>query len=667
MATTVTDRLNGENSSVAIKAPVRTVTTGANITLSGLQTIGGVALNSGDRVLVKDQADPTQNGIYNANTTAWTRSGDFDGAYDVVQGTLVLAFLGNGQGLLYQLTTANPVSIGSSNITFRDFTDPNFTYPQTAAEAAAGVAPTNYAYPEAVGLAGAQRFGADITGVADATTALQNWANGCGGVMIFPPNATFLVSAQISIPAGTIIYGNGSTLSAASSWSTTGWHMLNAKGSISVRNLNFTAPAVARNTSWKAITCDNSVQALAANTRVTVRDCIVSNLDIGVYCDGGASARIAYAEVSGCIISINTLGTGGGASIRPTCNLNNCGEAVIRDNPLLDASDRVNSVNNIYCIGSAKLTVEGNYIFSGTVKCLTNPNFAVDTFTLRGNRLQGIPWVQCQVDTNPIKFVEIEGNHFDTPVTQAADVACVIFTNLTNCASISYPFVRCAGNYFANVPYSCFYVAPSATNSFGALILQGNHYDDTSTGSAGNYAIVNFTTNGAAYKSLIAANESVYGNTHTRSYLQAAAYTVSNPFTLVQLSSIEETGITGAKTGAVIKTCVLTLGGCTTSPTVTATYTIRDGVVTMTVPSVNATSNTTGMSLNGLPTECEPTAATSQVSITGNDNGAFTNNLTAQVQPASSSIAFAKNGSTAGFTNTGVKGPNNFTISWPLG
>lgn len=46
-----------------------------NITLSGLQTIDGVALVAGDRVLVKDQTDKTQNGIWFASATAWTRFG----------------------------------------------------------------------------------------------------------------------------------------------------------------------------------------------------------------------------------------------------------------------------------------------------------------------------------------------------------------------------------------------------------------------------------------------------------------------------------------------------------------------------------------------------------------------------------------------------------------
>ena len=50
------------------------VATTANVTLSGLQTIDGVALVDSDRVLVKDQTTTTQNGIYYAKAGAWYRS-----------------------------------------------------------------------------------------------------------------------------------------------------------------------------------------------------------------------------------------------------------------------------------------------------------------------------------------------------------------------------------------------------------------------------------------------------------------------------------------------------------------------------------------------------------------------------------------------------------------
>lgn len=52
--------------------------TTANITLSGTQTIDGVSITDGDRVLVKNQSTASQNGIYVASTGAWARASDAD-------------------------------------------------------------------------------------------------------------------------------------------------------------------------------------------------------------------------------------------------------------------------------------------------------------------------------------------------------------------------------------------------------------------------------------------------------------------------------------------------------------------------------------------------------------------------------------------------------------
>ena len=59
------------------KQPVLCGTT-ANITLSGLQTLDGVTVIAGDRVLVKNQSTASQNGIYLASATAWSRAPDAD-------------------------------------------------------------------------------------------------------------------------------------------------------------------------------------------------------------------------------------------------------------------------------------------------------------------------------------------------------------------------------------------------------------------------------------------------------------------------------------------------------------------------------------------------------------------------------------------------------------
>lgn len=112
------DRLSGYSGAAAVKVPVEAATTAA-ITLSGLQTVDGVALAAGDRVLVKNQSNGAANGIYIASATAWKRAKDFNGAKDAVSGTSIYV-LGGSQniGKNFRISNPNPIVIGSTALTF---------------------------------------------------------------------------------------------------------------------------------------------------------------------------------------------------------------------------------------------------------------------------------------------------------------------------------------------------------------------------------------------------------------------------------------------------------------------------------------------------------------------------------------------------------------------
>ncbi|MGE4077408.1 MAG: hypothetical protein AB7F22_17770, partial [Reyranella sp.] len=154
MPSTRTDRLSGITTSVAVKAPVKAVAI-ANITLSGEQTVNGVACVSGDRVLVTAQSSSVNNGIYVVSTGPWARAADFDGALDVVKGTLVVS--NTGTTIYYRLTTADPITIGTSSLVFEAVS--GSVSQSSIAEAL---------FPDSEFL-----LGADPTGSADSTTALQ--------------------------------------------------------------------------------------------------------------------------------------------------------------------------------------------------------------------------------------------------------------------------------------------------------------------------------------------------------------------------------------------------------------------------------------------------------------------------------------------------------------
>ena len=94
MPSSVTDRLLGLTTSVAVKAPVLCAST-ANLTLSSTQVIDGVSVSTGDRVLVKDQTGLINNGIYVVDKASWSRSADCDGRRDLVIGTMVYVSTGS--------------------------------------------------------------------------------------------------------------------------------------------------------------------------------------------------------------------------------------------------------------------------------------------------------------------------------------------------------------------------------------------------------------------------------------------------------------------------------------------------------------------------------------------------------------------------------------------
>lgn len=103
------------------KGSVRAATT-ANITLSGTQTIDGVALVAGNRVLVKNQTTQSQNGIYVVDAGAWNRASDFDTNAEVTAGAYTFVEQGTvNAGIGYVLITPDPIDLGTTALTFSSF------------------------------------------------------------------------------------------------------------------------------------------------------------------------------------------------------------------------------------------------------------------------------------------------------------------------------------------------------------------------------------------------------------------------------------------------------------------------------------------------------------------------------------------------------------------
>ena len=174
----------------AIKHPCVVETT-ANITLSGTQTINTVAVVADDRVLVKNQTDASQNGVYVASASAWSRAVDFDENGDIENGTMVSVATGTRISY-YSLSFSGTLNLGVTDLTFSP------------------AAMTGEMTPYQFGATG--DGSTDDTAALDAASAVAVTA----GVPLYFPNGTFLtdnvtLAADLVFTGGKIKPASGQT------------------------------------------------------------------------------------------------------------------------------------------------------------------------------------------------------------------------------------------------------------------------------------------------------------------------------------------------------------------------------------------------------------------------------------------------------------------------
>lgn len=113
--------VDAQSQGLDIKPSVR-VATSANITLSGTQTIDGIATTAGDRVLVKNQTSASGNGIYIVASGAWTRATDADTSAKFTPGSYVFVEEGTTNADTgWVLITDAPITLGTTGLSFAQF------------------------------------------------------------------------------------------------------------------------------------------------------------------------------------------------------------------------------------------------------------------------------------------------------------------------------------------------------------------------------------------------------------------------------------------------------------------------------------------------------------------------------------------------------------------
>src|SRR5260370_38670015 len=111
------------------KQNCRVATTANLSSLSGLLTVDGVTLIAGDRVLVKNQSAPANNGIYVAQSGAWVRSTDTSTWLSLVSAVANVDEGTQNHDTFWNCIADRGGTLGSSAVTWNQFAGASGRFP----------------------------------------------------------------------------------------------------------------------------------------------------------------------------------------------------------------------------------------------------------------------------------------------------------------------------------------------------------------------------------------------------------------------------------------------------------------------------------------------------------------------------------------------------------
>lgn len=203
--------VDAARSGLDVKQSVRAATTGPITIATGLEdgdTVDGVTLATGNRVLVKDQSTASENGIYVVNASgAPTRATDFDDNAEVTGGAFTFVEEGTANGDSgFVLTNNGAITVGTTGLVFAQFSGTG------QITAGAGLTKTGNTL-DAVGTADRITVNADSIDIAS-TYAGQNTITTLGTITTGTWDATTVAvtaggTGVESFTDNGIVYGNG--------------------------------------------------------------------------------------------------------------------------------------------------------------------------------------------------------------------------------------------------------------------------------------------------------------------------------------------------------------------------------------------------------------------------------------------------------------------------
>jgi hypothetical protein len=266
--------------------------TTANITLSGLQTIDTYTTLAGDRVLVKNQGTSSENGIYVASASTWTRSTDMD-VWAEVPGAYAVVLYGGQAQTAWVSTSSDTGTINVTAITFVQFAGNSTYFAGTGLSLAAntfsitntGVTAAAYGSASKTLTATVNAQG-QLTVLADTNIAIANTqVSGLGTMSIQNANNVAITGGSIT---GTPISGStvgGSTITASTQFDGPGTGLTGTATSLSIGG--------------NAATATTATTATSATTATTA-----TNLA------GGATGSVPYQSAAATTAMLGIGSTG---------------------------------------------------------------------------------------------------------------------------------------------------------------------------------------------------------------------------------------------------------------------------------------------------------------------------------------------------------------------
>jgi len=627
------------------KGSVRAATT-ANITLSAPQTIDSISVIAGDRVLVKNQTTGSENGIYVVAAGAWQRAADFDGSpsNEVTGGAYTFVEEGTSNADTgWVLTTNNPITIGSTALTFTQFTGVS----------GGGTALTN-AYI-AYGSASNQ-----LTGTADFTwtTGTQTLALGTSSVgakIVAAAGATNGLTMTItgSAGTGTNVNGGGITLTGGATGTSNG-----TGGSIILQGgppLTGSTSSVGGNTTIIGGFLNTS-QGTTGSVWVGGGQALVNSVATA----GSSGMTVITGPSAGAANSNMTMNTSPGLTVTPLGTNNTSAFIVDRAqvfivpgasrNAAITPGNVIISGGPIASTGSITTTAGIATIMGGSWSDNNGQSFPGST-RINGGAVNVVGGVG-QADSNPVTGgnAVIQGGSVYTRTSGAGTAGSVVITGGTKSANST--------------------LATGMTVVGGNVTIAGGNGAANAAAIGGGNVIINggvatTSVSGIAsggYIAISTAPDSASPGTATLverlRILSNGAWSVGTGGTATGTSGqvLTSNGNTSAPTwqtpagGASDGSFTGNFGGLNPTGTATVYYSVVGKTCTLRIPSITGTSSGTNfyMEATNVPAVCKPLRAqyvpATGTSVFNSSGGATQPNLIAAVDTGGS-IDFYINGS----------------------